>query len=52
MNNDNELIIALEDLVLVLEEKVKPFALPPLFRDLVASQIRVAKRAIAKAKAE
>jgi hypothetical protein len=52
MENENELIIALEDLILVLEERVKPFALPPAFRSRVNSQIRVARRAIAKAQAQ
>jgi hypothetical protein len=52
MQNDNELIIALEDLILVLEERVKPFALPSAFRSRVDSQIRVARRAIAKAQAQ
>lgn len=52
MNDENELIIALEDLILVLEERVKPFALPPAFRSRVDSQIRVARRAIAKAQAQ
>jgi hypothetical protein len=47
-----DLLDALEDLILVLEERVKPFALPPAFRSRVNSQIRMANRAIAKAKGE
>ena len=46
MNNQNELIDILEDLLLVLDERVRPFALPPLFRERIESHMRVARRVL------